>query len=178
MSSRRRAPGGDGRASSGASSRTCASGTTPRRRSAVYLIPGLVVVLIMAVTIQQTANTLVREKETGTVEQLTASPLRPWELMVGKLAPWAGLAALDVAGITLVGLLLFGVPFRGSVWLYVLASALFIAGLPRLRAHHLGARVLDRGGEHAVGCCCRSCPGSCSRASSSRYATCRRCCSW
>lgn len=100
----------------------------PEARSAVYLIPGLVVVLIMAVTIQQTANTLVREKEQGTVEQLTASPLHAWELMVGKLAPWAGLAAVDVAGITLTGLYLFGVPFLGSVWLYVLASALFIAG--------------------------------------------------
>lgn len=100
----------------------------PEAKSALYLIPGLVVVLIMAVTIQQTATTIVREKENGTVEQLTASPLRPWELMVGKLMPWAALAALDVAGITLVGVYLFGVPFRGSVGLYVLASALFIAG--------------------------------------------------
>jgi ABC-2 type transport system permease protein len=100
----------------------------PDARSAIYLIPGLVVVLIMVVTVQQTANTLVREKEAGTVEQLTASPLRAWELMIGKLAPWAGLAALDVAAITLVGLTLFGVPFRGSVGLYILASALFVAG--------------------------------------------------
>jgi ABC-2 type transport system permease protein len=100
----------------------------PEAQSAIYLIPGLVVVLIMFVTIQQTANTLVREKDAGTVEQLLVAPLRRAELMVGKLAPWVVLAAIDVVVITVVGVFLFGVPFRGDVWLYALASFLFIAG--------------------------------------------------
>jgi len=100
----------------------------PEGRSAFYLIPGLIVVLIMTVTVQQTANTLVREKENGTAEQLLVSPIRSIELMVGKLAPWVGLAAIDVVGITLIGLYLFGVPFRGDVALYALASLLFITG--------------------------------------------------
>jgi ABC-2 type transport system permease protein len=100
----------------------------PEGRSALYLIPGLIVVLIMTVTVQQTANTLVREKESGTMEQIIAAPIRPIELMVGKLAPWVGLAAIDVVGITLIGLFLFGVPFRGDVALYALASVLFVAG--------------------------------------------------
>jgi ABC-2 type transport system permease protein len=100
----------------------------PEAQSAIYLIPGLVVVLIMFVTIQQTANTLVREKDAGTFEQLLVAPLRRGELMVGKLAPYVVLAAIDVVSITAVGVWLFGVPFRGDVGLYALASLLFIAG--------------------------------------------------
>jgi ABC-2 type transport system permease protein len=98
----------------------------PERRSADFLIPGLMVVIIMIVTIQQTAVSLVREKDQGTFEQLTVSPIRRGELMVGKVAPWVALGLIDVVVITIVGVLVFGVPLRGSVLALAVASFLFV----------------------------------------------------
>lgn len=98
----------------------------PERRSADFLIPGLMVVIIMIVTIQQTAVTLVREKDQGTFEQLLVSPIRRGELMIGKLAPWLALGLIDVVVITLVGVLVFGIPFRGPVLTLALASFVFV----------------------------------------------------
>lgn len=98
----------------------------PERRSADFLIPGLMVVIIMIVTIQQTAVSLVREKDQGTFEQLAVSPIRRGELMLGKVAPWVALGLIDVVVITLVGVLVFGVPLRGSVLTLALAAFLFV----------------------------------------------------
>lgn len=98
----------------------------PERRSAIFLIPGLMVAIIAIVTVQQTAVTLVRERNLGTAEQLAVSPLRRIELMVGKLLPWTGLAFLDVAVIAALGIWLFGVPLRGDVAVLGLGAALFV----------------------------------------------------
>lgn len=98
----------------------------PDRSSSIFLIPGLVVVIIMIVTVQQTAVTLVRERALGTQEQMTISPLRKVELMVGKLLPWTILAFVDVVLITVMGLTMFAVPLRGSVLVLAVSAALFI----------------------------------------------------
>ncbi|MDO9557710.1 MAG: ABC transporter permease [Coriobacteriia bacterium] len=98
----------------------------PDRRSADFLIPGLMVVIIMIVTIQQTAVSLVKERDQGTFEQLTVSPIRRAELMVGKVLPWVLLAFVETAVIVAVGVLLFGVPLRGSVLALALGSVLFV----------------------------------------------------
>lgn len=98
----------------------------PERRSADFLMPGLMVVIIMIVTIQQTAVTLVREKDEGTLEQLVVSPIRKGELMVGKMAPWVLLAFIDMFAITLVAMIVFGVPLRGSVLALALGTLLFV----------------------------------------------------
>ena len=98
----------------------------PEKRSSDYLVPGLMVIIIMIVTVQQTAVTLVRERDNGTQEQMMVSPLRQGELMVGKLLPWTVLAFVDMAGITLVGMLVFGVPMRGSVPFLAAASVVFV----------------------------------------------------
>jgi ABC-2 type transport system permease protein len=100
----------------------------PEARSQFFLIPGLIVILIMGVSIQQTSIALVKEKELGTMEQIVASPIKRLELMVGKVLPWAVLAAIDVIVISLFGILVFQVPFRGSVLLFALASFLFVIG--------------------------------------------------
>jgi ABC-2 type transport system permease protein len=84
------------------------------------------VVIIMIVTVQQTAVTLVRERDQGTQEQMLVSPLRQWELMVGKLLPWTILAFVDMAVITAVGILVFEVPLRGSVPFLATASVAFV----------------------------------------------------
>ncbi len=98
----------------------------PERRSAIFLIPGLMAVIIAIVTVQQTANTLVRERDLGTDEQLAVSPLRRVELMIGKLLPWTMLAFAEVAVIAALAIGVFGVPLRGDPMLLVLGAALFV----------------------------------------------------
>ncbi|HQD22999.1 MAG TPA: ABC transporter permease [Arachnia sp.] len=98
----------------------------PDRSSSIFLIPGLMVVIIMIVTVQQTAVTLVRERDLHTREQMLISPLRLPELMLGKLLPWTALAFFDMVAIAVVGLTVYGVPLRGSVPALALASALFV----------------------------------------------------
>ena len=98
----------------------------PERQSAIFLIPGLMVVIIMIVTIQQTAVSLVRERDQGTAEQMQVSPLRDLELMVGKLLPWTMLAFIDMVVIGLVGMFLFGLPLRGSLLVLSVGGVLFV----------------------------------------------------
>jgi ABC-2 type transport system permease protein len=98
----------------------------PQAQSAAYFVPGLIVVLVTMITVIQTANTLVREKENGTYEQLIVSPIRRIELMIGKMAPWAGIGALDIIIISLVGVLAFKIPFRGSALLLAIGSLLYV----------------------------------------------------
>jgi ABC-2 type transport system permease protein len=96
----------------------------PGRRSADFLVPALMVVIIMIVTVQQTSVTLVRERESGTMEQMLQSPLRQGELIVGKVAPWALLAFVDTVGIIVAAILVFQIPLRGD--LTVLAAGMFL----------------------------------------------------
>ncbi|MGV8908500.1 MAG: ABC transporter permease [Propionicimonas sp.] len=98
----------------------------PERRSSDFLIPGLMVVILAIVTVQQTAVTLVRERDLGTQEQLEVSPMKRIELMVGKLLPWTLIAFLDVALITGLGRILFDVPLRGDFWALTVGAALFV----------------------------------------------------
>jgi ABC-2 type transport system permease protein len=98
----------------------------PEGISAAYFVPGLIVVLVTMITVLQTANTLVKEKEQGTYEQLIVSPISRIELMAGKIAPWALIGALDIIIIAVVGILAFGIPFRGSVGLFALSSLLYV----------------------------------------------------
>jgi ABC-2 type transport system permease protein len=95
----------------------------PGRNSAAFLIPGLMAVIIMIVTVQQTAVTLVTERVEGTLEQLLISPLKQYELILGKVAPWAILGFVDTVVITLVSMVVFRVPLRGDV--FVLGVGMF-----------------------------------------------------
>ena len=98
----------------------------PERKSADFLIPGLMIVIVMIVTIQQTAVTLVKERENGTLEQLLESPLTHGELIVGKILPWAVLGILDTVTITAVAMGVFGIPLRGDVLVLAVGIGLFI----------------------------------------------------
>lgn len=98
----------------------------PGRRSADFLIPGLMVVIIMIVTIQQTAVTLVKERDQGTLEQLLVSPIRRGELMIGKVLPWVILGFADMVVITALALGVFRIPLRGSLLVLALATFLFV----------------------------------------------------
>ncbi len=98
----------------------------PERSSSIFLIPGLMVVIIMIVTVQQTAVTLVRERDLHTMEQMLISPLRLSELMLGKLLPWTLLEFVGMVAIAVIGLAAFHVPLRGDVASLILASVLFV----------------------------------------------------
>ncbi|HPQ15106.1 MAG TPA: ABC transporter permease [Bryobacteraceae bacterium] len=98
----------------------------PDLRSRNYFVPGVVVNIITLVTLMLTAMAIVREKEIGTMEQLMVTPIRPFELMLGKTLPFAAAGLFDVILITVAALLVFAIPFRGSVVLLLLCSCLFL----------------------------------------------------
>ena len=78
------------------------------------------------ITAMLTATAVVRERERGTIEQLIVTPIRSWELIVGKLLPYVALAFVDVFEILIIGHFWFQVPIRGDLGLILLLSGLFI----------------------------------------------------
>ncbi|MBN2338198.1 MAG: ABC transporter permease [Acidobacteria bacterium] len=98
----------------------------PDLRSRVYFVPGVIVNIIALVTIMLTAMSIVREKELGTMEQLMVTPVRPFELMMGKLLPFALIGILELAFIVIAALAVFRIPLRGSIPLLTLCSLLFL----------------------------------------------------
>lgn len=98
----------------------------PELRSRNYFVPGVIVNIITLVTLMLTAMAIVREKEIGTMEQLMVTPIRPLELMVGKTLPFALAGLLDVILITVAALVVFNIPFRGSVLLLLGCTCIFL----------------------------------------------------
>jgi ABC-2 type transport system permease protein len=95
-------------------------------KSRNYFVPGVVMNIITIITLMLTAMAIVREKEIGTMEQLMVTPIRPIELMLGKTIPFALIGLFDMALATCTALLVFHVPFRGSVWMLLGSSGLFL----------------------------------------------------
>jgi ABC-2 type transport system permease protein len=98
----------------------------PELKSRNYFVPGIVVNIIMQVTLMMTAMAIVREKEIGTMEQLMVTPIRPIELMLGKTLPFALVGLVDMGLVVVASLVLFRVPFRGSVLLLLACAILFL----------------------------------------------------
>lgn len=98
----------------------------PELRSRNYFVPGIIVNIITLVTLMLTALSIVREKEIGTMEQIMVTPIKPIELMLGKTIPFGLMGLADTLLVTLVALLVFHVPLRGSFLLLGFSSALFI----------------------------------------------------
>lgn len=98
----------------------------PELNSSHFIVPGLIAAILMLLSALLTSMTIVRERENGTIEQIFVSPIKPSELMIGKLIPYIAIAATDIALVTLGGRYIFGVPFKGSIALFILASSLFI----------------------------------------------------
>jgi ABC-2 type transport system permease protein len=94
--------------------------------SAYFMIPGVIGMILYALTSILTSTAIVRERERGTIEQLIVTPIRPWELMVGKLLPYVILAFLMVVEVLAIGHWWFKVPIRGSLALIFLLSGLFL----------------------------------------------------
>ena len=98
----------------------------PNLDDLIFVMPGLIAMLLQVLAVNTTAQSVVREYELGTIEQILVTPVRPIELIVGKLIPNVLLVILDQLVITLLGVYWFGVPFRGSTWLFAWLSLLFI----------------------------------------------------
>lgn len=97
----------------------------PTLESVNLFVPGLIALILTMVTAMMTAISLSREKERGTLEVLLVSPLHPWQVIVGKVAPYLLLAFANVVTVLLAAWLVFGVPFRGSLTLLLAGSTLF-----------------------------------------------------
>jgi len=98
----------------------------PELKSRDYFIPGVVVNILAMVTIMLTAMSIVREREIGTMEQLMVSPIRPAELIIGKLLPFAAIGIIDVILVTGAAFIVFHTPFRGSLVLLFGGTVLFL----------------------------------------------------
>ena len=98
----------------------------PDMISAHFMIPGVIGMVLFAIAAILTATSVVRERERGTIEQLIVTPIRPWELVVGKLLPYVLLALLNTGEVLVIGAWWFGVPIRGDLLLIVGVSTLFL----------------------------------------------------
>jgi len=94
--------------------------------SAYFMIPGVIGMILFTITTILTATAIVRERERGTIEQLIVTPIRSWELVVGKLLPYVILAFMNTIEVLLFGALWFKVPIHGSLILLGLLSGLFL----------------------------------------------------
>jgi ABC-2 type transport system permease protein len=97
------------------------------QRTSIFVVPGLIGVILTQTMVILTAMAIARERECGTLEQLIVSPLRPVELMVGKIVPYVGIGYLQMTLILLLGRLAFAVPLQGSVLLLYALAFVFIA---------------------------------------------------
>src|SRR5262245_22678702 len=98
----------------------------PELESRHFMIPGILALLLLVVTTNLSSMAIVREKELGTLEQLNVTPLRRWELIVGKLLPYALVGIIDVVLVLGVALWWFQVPLRGSPWLLLAMIAIYL----------------------------------------------------
>jgi len=98
----------------------------PTRESSNLFVPGLMAFVLTIISSLMTAISLTREKETGTMEALLVSPLRPWQIIVGKVTPYLVVGFISVIGVILGARLIFHVPLRGSVGLLLVHGLLFI----------------------------------------------------
>jgi ABC-2 type transport system permease protein len=98
----------------------------PELESRDFMIPGILALLLLVVTTNLSSMGIVRERELGTLEQLNVTPLRRWELIVGKLLPYALVGMLDVLLVLAVAIGWFQVPLRGSIWLLLALTVVYL----------------------------------------------------
>ena len=98
----------------------------PNFESRYFYVPGVIASIAFLIPLILTAQAIVREREIGTLEQMMVTPIRPWELVVGKTVPFALIGLLDVIMIALIGVLWFEVPLRGNPLILFLGNVLFL----------------------------------------------------
>lgn len=98
----------------------------PELRTRHFMVPALLGVILMVITVMLTAMAIVREREAGTIEMLVVTPIRKTALIAGKLLPFLLIGVVEAVLVAVVTVYLFGVPFRGQVWVLLLGSLLFL----------------------------------------------------
>ena len=98
----------------------------PDLEDAYFMVPGLIGIILYMITAILTASAIVRERERGTIEQLIVTPIRSWELVVGKITPYVLIALFNTLQTILIGSWWFGVPIRSNMILILALSSLFL----------------------------------------------------
>ena len=98
----------------------------PNFESRLFYVPGVIASIAFLIPIILTAQAIVREREIGTLEQIMVTPIRSWELMIGKTLPFALIGLFDVIMIALVGVFWFEVPLRGNPLVLLSGAVLFL----------------------------------------------------
>jgi ABC-2 type transport system permease protein len=101
----------------------------PTFQSEWFMVPAVLAMILTVIIALLSAMAIVKERENGTIEQLSVTPIRPGELMVGKLAPFVVIGVIQGILVTLVAVFGFGVPFRGSPWHLLAMAVLYIASM-------------------------------------------------
>src|SRR5580704_8405659 len=96
--------------------------------SSNYIVPGLIAAMMMVIAALLTSLTIAREWEMGTMEQLLSTPVRASEIVVGKMLAFFVVGLVDTLIAVLVGIFVYGVPFRGSAWMLALSTMIFLSG--------------------------------------------------
>lgn len=91
-----------------------------------YYLPGVIAIIVTMMSLLLTSMAIVKEKEIGTMEQLIVSPLKPLDLIVGKLLPFAIIALVQIVLITILGVLWFHIPLRGNLFLLLLSTCVYL----------------------------------------------------
>jgi ABC-2 type transport system permease protein len=98
----------------------------PDLKSSNFMVPGVVALVLMIITMTLTSLGIVKEKEIGTMEQLLVTPMKPYQLIIGKLIPFTAIGILDVVVVLTLARFWFGVPMRGSLVVLFGLSGLFV----------------------------------------------------
>lgn len=91
-----------------------------------YYLPGVIATIVTMMSLMLTAMAIVKEKEIGTMEQLTVSPLKPIELIIGKLLPFAIISLVQIFLITLLGVVWFHIPLRGNILFLLFSTCIYL----------------------------------------------------
>lgn len=98
----------------------------PELRSANFMIPGLIGLVFQMLIPMMTVVSIVKEREKGTIEQLITTPIKTWELVLGKLLPYVVIAILVVTFVTISGLLIFRVSMKGNFFIFALFNFMYL----------------------------------------------------
>jgi ABC-2 type transport system permease protein len=98
----------------------------PELKSSIYFVPGVLAMILMIITMMLTSMAITREREIGTIEQLVVTPIKPYQLILGKMLPFAIIGMVDITLILIVAIGHFHLPFRGSVLLLYGAAVCFL----------------------------------------------------
>jgi ABC-2 type transport system permease protein len=98
----------------------------PELRSTNFIVPGLICIIMMMISVILMSTSIVAERERGTFEGLISTPIKSYELILGKLFPYAVISLIEVIIITLIGAAWFHVPIKGSFMLFIFMSLIFL----------------------------------------------------